>query len=80
MRSKMSFTKEFMIDMAFEEIPVSGVHLFQHFVNVDAVAFLSPPLLLLIAGAYGFSLAGFLGSLGRYFGWHGFRSVRDTRN
>ena len=46
------------------------MHLLQDFVNVDAVAFLSPPLLFLVTGAYGFSLTGLLGSLGRNFRWH----------
>ena len=41
-----------------------GVHLFQHFVDVDAVAFLSSALSLLVAGANGLSLAGLLGSFG----------------
>ena len=47
-----------------------GVDLFQHFVDVNAVGFLPPPLLFLITGAYGFSLAGFLGSFAWNFGWH----------
>ena len=46
------------------------VHLFQHLVDVDAVRFLSPPLLLLVAGAYGFGLTGLLGSLAWNFWWH----------
>ena len=33
------------------------VHLLQHLVDVDAVAFLSPALSLLVAGANGFGLA-----------------------
>ena len=41
-----------------------GVHLLQHLVDVDAVAFLSPAPLLLVAGANGFGLAGLLGSFG----------------
>ena len=47
-----------------------GVDLLEHLVDVDAVAFLSPPLLLLIASADGFRLTGFLGSFTRYFGRH----------
>ena len=43
--------------------------LFQHFVDVNAVGFLPPPLLFLITGAYGFSLAGFLGSTRRVRAW-----------
>ena len=39
------------------------VHLFQHLVDVDGVAFLSPALPLLVAGADGFSLSGLLCSL-----------------
>ena len=46
------------------------VDLFQHLVDVDGVRFLSPPLPLLVAGANGLSLAGFLGSLARHFGRH----------
>ena len=39
------------------------MHLLEDLVDVDGVRFLSPPLLLLIAGANGFSLTGLLGSL-----------------
>ena len=48
-----------------------GVHLLQHFVDVDGVR-LPPPLpLLLVASALGLSLGGgLLGSLGCGFGWH----------
>ena len=46
------------------------VHLLQHLVDVDAVAFLSPALPLLVAGAHGFGLAGLLGSFARHFGRH----------
>ena len=48
-----------------------GVHLLQHLVDVDGVAFLSPPLLLLVSGTDGFRLAGFLSSFGRCFWCHG---------
>ena len=46
------------------------MHLLQHLVDVDAVAFLSPPLPLLVAGADGFRLSGLLGSFAGNFGWH----------
>ena len=39
-----------------------GVHLLQHFVDVDGVGFLSPPLPLLVAGADSLGLAGLLGT------------------
>ena len=50
-----------------------GVHLLQHFVDVDAVGFPPPPLPLLVSGPYGLSLGrGFLRALARScFGWHG---------
>ena len=38
------------------------VHLLQHLVDVDAVAFLSPALPLLVTGTHGFRLAGLLGA------------------
>ena len=49
-----------------------GVNLFQHLVDVDAVAFLPPPLLLLLANTCGLCLAGLLGSLcaSSCLGWH----------
>lgn len=47
------------------------MHLLQDFVDVDAVAFLSPALLLLVAGADGLGFAGLLGAFGANFGWHG---------
>ena len=39
-----------------------GVHLLQDFVDVDGVGFFPFPLPLLVAGANGLSLAGFLGA------------------
>ena len=47
-----------------------GVHLLQHLVDVDGVAFLPLPLALLVPGADGLGLAGLLGSLGTDFGRH----------
>ena len=41
-----------------------GVHLFQHLVDVDGIAFLPLPLALLVAGPGSLRLAGLLGSLG----------------
>jgi hypothetical protein len=41
-----------------------GVHLFQHLVDVDSIAFLPLPLALLVAGANSLGLAGLLGTLG----------------
>ena len=41
-----------------------GVHLLEHLVDVDGVAFLPLALALLVAGANGLSLAGLLGALG----------------
>ena len=70
---------------ALEDIVDEGVHdahglagntcvrvdLLEHLVDVDAVALLSPPPALLVAGTCGFGLAGgLLGSLGAGFGWH----------
>lgn len=46
------------------------VHLFQHFVNVNTVTFLSPLLLFLVTSTYGFSLTGLLSSFGWNLGWH----------
>lgn len=47
------------------------VHLLQHLVDVDGVAFTSSPLLLLVAGARGLGLAGgLLRSLARCFRWY----------
>ena len=47
-----------------------GVHLLQHLVDVDGVAFLPLALALLVAGANSLSLAGLLGALGGNFGRH----------
>ena len=47
-----------------------GVHLLQHLVDVDGVAFLSLPLALLVAGANSLGLAGLLGAFGADFGRH----------
>ena len=47
------------------------VHLLQHLVDVDGIAFLPLPLALLVAGANSLGLAGLLGALGANFGWHG---------
>ena len=47
-----------------------GVHLLQHLVDVDGVAFLPLPLALLVAGADSLSLAGLLGTLGADFRRH----------
>ena len=41
-----------------------GVHLLQDFVDVDGVGFFPFPLPLLVAGAHGLGLAGFLGAFG----------------
>ena len=41
-----------------------GVHLLQHLVDVDSVAFLPLPLALLVAGANSLGLAGLLGTFG----------------
>ncbi len=65
-----------------------GVHLFQHLVDVDGIAFLPFPLAFLVAGANSLCLAGFLGALGANFGRHGYRlnatskgnDVRAARN
>lgn len=48
-----------------------GVHLLEHLVDVDGVAFLPLPLALLVAGANSLGLAGLLGAFGANFGWHG---------
>ena len=56
-----------------------GVDLLQHFVDVDAVGFPPPPLLLLVPGTLGLSLAGgLLGSLGCWFGWHVYAVMSDA--
>ncbi len=48
-----------------------GVDLLEDLVDVDGVRLPSPPLALLVPGAYGLCLAGgLLGSLARWFGWH----------
>ena len=47
------------------------MHLFQHLVDVDAVALLPPlPLLLVTADTGGLCLTGLLGSLRTDLGWH----------
>ena len=46
------------------------VHLFQDFVDVDGVGFLSPLLPFLVTSTDGLSLSGFFGSFGRNFGRH----------
>ena len=46
------------------------VDLFQHLVDVDAVTFLPPLSLLLVADACGLSLTGLLGSLRTNLWWH----------
>ena len=57
-----------------------GVHLLQHLVDVDGIAFLPLPLALLVPCADGLGLAGLLGSLGTDFGWHGYQSVACESN
>ena len=47
-----------------------GVHLFEHLVDVDGIAFLSLPLALLVPSADGFRLTGFLCSLDADFRRH----------
>jgi len=47
-----------------------GVHLLQHLVDVDTIAFFSFPLLFLITSASCFSLSCFLGTFGANFGRH----------
>ena len=47
-----------------------GVNLFQHLVDVDAVALLPPLSLLLVANTGGLCLTGLLGSLCANLGWH----------
>ena len=47
-----------------------GVHLLQHLVDVDGIAFLPLALALLVAGANSLCLAGLLGALGANFGRH----------
>ena len=48
-----------------------GMHLLQHFVDVDGVGFPPPPFALLVSGALGLCLGGgLLSSLGCWFGWH----------
>ena len=46
------------------------MHLLQHLVDVDGIAFLPLPLALLVAGANSLCLAGLLGALGADFGRH----------
>ena len=51
--------------------PRVRMNLLQHFVYVDAVTFLPPPLAFLVSRALGLGLAGgFLGSLRRWLGRH----------
>ena len=51
--------------------PCVGMHLLQHFVDVDGVRFPPPPFALLVSGTLGLGLAGgLLGSLGCWFGRH----------
>ena len=47
-----------------------GVDLLQHLVDVDAVAFLSPPLLLLVAAPHSLGLAGLLCAFTGYLRCH----------
>ena len=48
-----------------------GVHLLQHFVDVDGVRLPPPPFALLVSGTLGLCLrGGLLGSLGCWFRWH----------
>lgn len=47
-----------------------GVHLLEHFVDVDGITFLSLPLAFLVAGTYGLSLTGLLGTLRADFRRH----------
>ena len=47
-----------------------GVHLLEHLVDVDGIAFLPLALALLVAGANSLCLAGLLGALGANFGRH----------
>ena len=56
------------------------MHLFQHLVDVDAVTLLPPALPLLVAGADGLGLSGFLSAFSRdsSFGWHFFRVYSKT--
>ena len=56
-----------------------GVHLLQHLVDVDGIAFLPFPLALLVAGANGLGLAGLLGALGADFGRHACRLAVSER-
>ena len=46
------------------------VNLFQHFVDVDAIAFLPLPLLFLVPSTGGFRLSCFLGSFAANLWWH----------
>ena len=58
-----------------------GVHLLQHFVDVDGVRLPPPPLLLLVSGALGLCLRGGLfGSLGCWLGWHDVYAVDSRRS
>ena len=54
------------------------VHLLQHLVDVDGIAFLSPPLALLVTSADGLSLTRLLGAFGTDFGWHDDRSTESN--
>ena len=58
-----------------------GVDLLQYLVDIDAVAFLPPALLLLVALGDGLlGLASLLGGLSRGLGWHGSESERRSRS
>ena len=47
-----------------------GVHLLQHLIDVDSVAFLTLSLPLLISRPHSLGLAGLLSALRRNLGWH----------
>ena len=55
------------------------MHLFQDFVDVDGVRFLSPLLPFLVTSTDGLSLSGFFGSFGRNFGRHDDFSIQSIR-
>ena len=58
--SKMSLMNEFMMDIALEEMPVSGCTCFKHLVDVDLVGF-GLGLASNLLGARGLLLSGLLG-------------------